>query len=965
MTRAVPSSAQDESAGQPEEVVEEPQPEAEPTRTPVQIAEWRKALGVGDTLKARQRLKEIGLSDLEIDLALHSRAPQPAQAPSAAPPKPIAPLTPPVPGIRPTAPERPPVPPEPAQTSAAGERMPAAPRLQLPYFGYDVFKSVPAAFGPSPYGQIDSAYAADGKVGPIRVFVLGQVAGPGAYTVGPNAGVFNTLYAVGGPAVTGSLRAVKVIRDGRAATVADLYPYLLGGDDSADIRLLNDDAILVPARGRTVAIDGEVRRPGFYELRDGERLKSLLQFAGGLKPTAHVDRIQIDRIVPFGERGKTAEERRVVDVELSRLLGDPTADVDLFDGDTVSLYPIQDQRKNVVTIEGAVVRPGDYELYPGETAGGLIDRAGGLLGEVYLQKADVLRTRQDKKAEQISLDLAKVLDGDPRFDVSLQRLDRLRVYSIHEMAPRKSVRISGHVLHPGEYPLLEKMTLYDVVFKAGGLIDSDYRKRTYLDRADLVRVAPDSVTRSIVPFNLGRLLDGDPAVNDTLRAGDEVVIYGTDEILGGSRVVTVSGHVKRPGAYELYEENMTIRDLLFRAGGLQDPGFRMRTYLERADLLRLNDDRVTRRVVPFDLGGLLDGEETENYHLLPQDEVRVYSVETVRPETREVSILGAVKNPGKFPLETNMTLKDLILQAGGFTEDAYLHRAEIARVDPRKSGPDSLTSIIEVDLDPGFETPQVQSVASPGGPADVAAVFPWAASSGLPGWPVQGRSAGADLLDRREPSGFLLQNFDMVYIRVHPDYQYQRNVTLAGEVRFPGSYALRRRGERVSELIERAGGLRSEASLPAARFVRNGERLIIDIDRALRRGGRKADIPLIAGDLVSIPPSSHTVTVEGEVGSPGLFKQVDGLRALDYIARAGGLTESADWNRIYVEQPTGIIKKVRGSGPKVTDGSVIRVGARPPRKEGEPTDWNALLKDVSVVMTGFATTALVVTQATR
>jgi protein involved in polysaccharide export with SLBB domain len=153
-------------------------------------------------------------------------------------------------------------------------------------------------------------------------------------------------------------------------------------------------------------------------------LKQALEFAGGLKPTAYIERIQIDRIVPFAERKRLTDERKMLDVELASYLTNPKADVDLSDGDTVSIFSILDLRKNVVTVQGAVVRPSVYELCPGETVRRLIERAGGVLGEVYLDRADLLRTRKDLKTELRPFSLAKALEGDPEHNLPLQRRDQ-------------------------------------------------------------------------------------------------------------------------------------------------------------------------------------------------------------------------------------------------------------------------------------------------------------------------------------------------------------------------------------------------------------------------------------------------------------------------------------------------------------------------------------------------------------
>ena len=173
-----------------------------------------------------------------------------------------------------------------------------------------------------------------------------------------------------------------------------------------------------------------------------------------------------------------------------------------------------------------------------------------------------------------------------------------------EMVPKTYVSISGHVKRPGRFLLQENMTLYDLIFKAGGYLDEEYKKLTYLKRAELVRFRLDSDEKEIIPFNLGQVLDKEGMANTLLRADDAVRVYSVAEIEGAVRYVSISGHVKRPGRYELFEENMRIYDILFKAGGFDDPLFKSQTFLKRADLVRFDSDRITQSIISFNLDSI-------------------------------------------------------------------------------------------------------------------------------------------------------------------------------------------------------------------------------------------------------------------------------------------------------------------------------------------------------------------------
>ena len=296
-------------------------------------------------------------------------------------------------------------------------------------------------------------------------------------------------------------------------------------------------------------------------------------------------------------------------------------------------------------IRGAVTRPGSYDLGESLRLSDLISKADGLLGDAYLDRVDVVRVKPDFGEQLIKLNLKQALAKDLSNDIELQGLDRIRVYGMTEMVPKTYVAITGHVKRPGRFLLQENMSLYDLIFKAGGFVDEEFKKRTYLKRAELVRVKEDSDEKEIIPFNLGLALSKQGLANTALRTDDAVRVYSVNEIEGETRYVSISGQVKRPGQYELFEENMHVHDLLFKAGGFDDPPFRALTFLERADLIRYNEDRITQTIIPFHLGEVLANERSKhNFKLQSGDEIRVYS-QTVFNNVRNVSICLLYTSP--------------------------------------------------------------------------------------------------------------------------------------------------------------------------------------------------------------------------------------------------------------------------------------------------------------------------------
>jgi len=766
----------------------------------------------------------------------------------------------------------------------------------LEYFGYEIFKNIPAAFEPSSIGPIDPGYllGADdiirlsvwgqaefqyelsvdregrifipnvgqlsvtgiplrnleeklkkqlskyysglstepptvfldvtiAKLRPIRVFVMGEIARPGGYTINSFATVFNALYSVGGPTIRGSLRNVKVLRENKVIAVVDLYDYLLRGDKSNDVRLQNNDVIFVPIRGKTIAIYGEVKRASIYELQENEHLEALVQFAGGLKSTAYISKAQIDRIIPFSERKSSEEDRIIVDIDLSSIVNKTGKTIYLYDADEVHVFSVLSEKRNYVTIEGSVWRPGKYELGKIRTLYDLLTAAEGTRPEAYLKKADIERIREDSTRVFFTVDLEKVLAGDTDENIPLFERDKIIVYSLLEVEYPKSLKISGHVKFPQTIPYHDSITLYDLIFRAGGLLDTEFQKKTFL---------------------------------------------------------------------------------------------------ERADIYRLNEDKITQRIIPFSLEKLLK-DSTFTIPLLPSDEVILYDVYVKEIQDKFVMISGEVKKPGKYAWRTNLDLQSLILEAGGFTEEADLTEADVARLDPNGLPGDSIAILLFPKLTQDFAALETGK-------------------------------------------GFQLRHRDNVFIRRNPNFYFHENVTIKGEVLHPGEYSLQHKGERLSKIIERADGPTSIAYLGGAMLMRNNIRIITDFEKAYFEQEENHNVNLLPGDDIIIPRKPNAVRVVGEVNNPGLFSFIEGDDVGDYIERAGGETDSVEI--VILSKPTGESERIDWYefDPEVPDGSTIYVKKETAIvQEIKPVDLGETIKDVFAILSSAATLVFLITQVTK
>lgn len=317
-----------------------------------------------------------------------------------------------------------------------------------------------------------------GELRAIAVYVLGEVARPGTYTISPFSTVLDGLFAAGGPTKMGTLRGIRITRSGRTVEEVDLYDFLLRGERAIGPPLQAGDTIFVPPIGPVAAITGEVKRPAIYELRPGTSLGALIAMAGGTLPSAQLDRVQIERAQ--GGKGKA-----IVDVAFSAA-GSVGPSEQLRDGDLVTVFPGQDRLQNLVTVEGFVRSPGQYEWKAGMHLSDLV-KPDSLLPEAYRNRVEVVRLRPDFTREIITVDLHELWASnpgpDPTRDVILQPMDKISVQS--EVIGPETVTLSGEMKRPGTYAITKGERLSSVIRRAGGLTDKAYPKAAIFTRESL------------------------------------------------------------------------------------------------------------------------------------------------------------------------------------------------------------------------------------------------------------------------------------------------------------------------------------------------------------------------------------------------------------------------------------------------------------------------------------------------
>ena len=509
-----------------------------------------------------------------------------------------------------------------------------------------------------------------GNIRTIQVNLMGEVAVPGTYYLSSLSNLYHALYRAGGVSELGSLRDIKLVRKGKKIATVDIYDFILNGKSPDNVTLEEGDIIVVPAYDRLVNISGNVKRPMSYELKDGETVADLIEYAGGFAGDAYSDNIRLVR--------RNGKEYQVYTVDAPDY-----ASFQLEDGDELNVGKMLDRYANKLEILGAVYRPGIYQLGNGvNTVSQLIAKAEGLKGDAFTNRAIITREREDLTLEIVPVDIKAVLDGTAP-DIELKKNDVLYIPSIHDLNDIGNVTVAGEVAKPGTYVYADNMTLEDAIMLAGGLLESastvkiDVSRRVKNPTSD----TPSEDVGELFTFSFkdGYVLDNE--VGFVLQPYDHIMVrrspgYETQ------RLVHVTGEVVFPGSYTMTKKEERISDLVEKAGGLTQWAYvrgarlqrtmngeertRMQSTLEVLDSARdsINIERLdlgTRYFVGIDLEAALANPGSDADLVLREGDVL-----GVPEYINTVRISGNVMYPNTVTFNPKMKVKDYITQAGGY-----------------------------------------------------------------------------------------------------------------------------------------------------------------------------------------------------------------------------------------------------------------------------------------------------------
>jgi protein involved in polysaccharide export with SLBB domain len=510
----------------------------------------------------------------------------------------------------------------------------------------------------------------------IKITVVGGKQ-PGNYSISSLATVYNALHLAGGPGKNGSYRNIELIRNNKVFKNIDIYRFLVKGDQSDNVSLKDNDVIRIPAYSQRVTVEGEVKRAGIFEMKNGETFSDLLNFASGFNEFAYTASVNVTQ--------KTGKEFKVHDINES--------DFSTYipqSGDVFRVTKILNRFENRIKIEGAVFRPDYYSFNEGMRVSDLVTRAEGLKEDAYSKRARIIRLKSDLTTEIVNVDLSAALSGDTNADIELKREDIVTVYSILDFREEYKVTIDGEVKKPGVYAYFENLTLNDLIVQVGGLTGSA-SKRVEIARMVKSDVINDADPKRIELVQLEITTDNNEQIKNFLLKPFDVINIRRIAVYEKPQMITISGAVAYPGKYVLANKREKVYDIVMRAGGLTSisnvEGMKIKRpikqeeidKLESIDLNLTENDSLREKLAEIKFSTIpINWEKIEknknhysNVTLFPGDEIEVAVY------NEGVKVTGNVLLTSEIPYRNGKGFKYYINAVGGVNNKGWKRKAYI------------------------------------------------------------------------------------------------------------------------------------------------------------------------------------------------------------------------------------------------------------------------------------------------
>jgi protein involved in polysaccharide export with SLBB domain len=519
------------------------------------------------------------------------------------------------------------------------------------------------------------------RIRTIKITLIGSKQ-PGNYSISSLATVYNALFLGGGPGINETYRNIELLRDNKVIQKIDVYNFLVNGSQKDNVGLKDNDVIRIPAYNVRVILEGQVKRPGIFEMKEGETFENLLEFASGFNDLAYKASVSVVQ--------KTDREFRVKDIKNAEFISYLPQS-----GDVFKVSKILNRFENRISIEGAVFRPDIYSFYEGMRISDLILKADGLKEDAYTSRATIIRLKPDLTSEMVNINLSKALEGDAESNIVLNKEDRVKVYSLLDFKEDYKITIDGEINRPGVYQYYENLTLNDLLIQSGGLTGSA-SKRVEVARMIKSEEIDNNNPQKVELINIVIATDNNEQAKNFALQPFDVINIRRMAVYEKPEIVTIIGAVNYEGKYVLANKKDKIYDVILRAGGLTSSadinGVKIRRPIDNKqieDILNVNlkidrqdslQNGLINRLglklkyatIPVDWKEIVKNQNSNtNVTLFPGD---IIDVSTFR---ESVKVAGNVVLTSEIPFERNKGFAHYINAVGGIDNQGWQRKAYI------------------------------------------------------------------------------------------------------------------------------------------------------------------------------------------------------------------------------------------------------------------------------------------------
>ena len=513
-----------------------------------------------------------------------------------------------------------------------------------------------------------------GNVRTVKVNIIGEVQVPGTYSLNALSTLLNALYACGGPTETGSFRDIQLIRNGNKIATFDVYNFLLKGSQEGNLNLNDQDIIIVPPYKNQVEVKGNVKREGFYEIKDNENLATLIDFFGGFKANAYKDNLVIERIV-----GAKREVKEVSYSQANTFI--------MKSGDKLTVQKLSDIYHNKISIGGAVYQPGNYAYTEGMSALDLINRAAGVLDQAHLERGLLFRTTNRVDKQTLNFSVKDLLDK--KINLPLQANDSLFIFSNDNIKNKQFVRIEGAVKNPKSVPFMEGLKAEDLIIMAGGFIEGADASTIHLSR----QVNDENFKTISEVQHISLSPDLKVSSGSITLQPNDIITVRYQKGYSAQQLIKIEGEISFPGHYSILTKDERISDFIERAGGVTPYAYlkgatlirKMKDLSDKEQIKQLQElNNATNEIkiekigndneyrVGINLEKIMKNKNSYQNLILKNEDILI-----IPSEKQTVEVKGLVLAPSLVQYEKGKTLKSYVNNAGGFANNARKRAAYV------------------------------------------------------------------------------------------------------------------------------------------------------------------------------------------------------------------------------------------------------------------------------------------------